>query len=229
MAIGDLADIAARWRRLLPRGWFSDTAQNVAAVADGMGAALSGVYGTQATAKAVMRLSTCPGVFLDVFAADFFGIDGLPRVPGEGNEAYRARIKWNLTAPRGTRAGMIGMLQYLTGRTPIVVNPGRPSDVGAWNYARGYNTAGAYGSMKMPYQAFVVAYRGVPVTAGAGSGDYATLPVPAGGYYPGGYGVGAIAYGSLNAVGGAMTDAHILQQIAAWTPAHSVAWTQLRD
>lgn len=63
------------------------------------------------------------------------------------------------------------MLEDLTGATPIVFEPTRPQDTGAYRGPTlGYGVAGGYGSLSMPYQAFVTAYRpvgvGVPYVAG---------------------------------------------------------------
>ena len=97
--------------------------------------------------------------------------------------------------------------------------PARPQDTGAWGGGGlGYNVAGAYGSLLLPSQAFVIAYR--PRIVGDVSG---------GGYGAGlGYGAGGGQWLALAAVTGAVTDADIYAAIAATAPGGSIIWTSIR-
>lgn len=229
MATGDSTDLAGRIRRLLPATWFADTAPVLDAVVGGASAGLAPVYDTIETTRAQARLATASGLWLDMFSRDYFG-NAWPRLPGEGDDPYRARIKWALTAPRGTRAGLIQMLTYLTGRAPRVVEPTRPGDCGAYSDARagGYGY-GAWSTRSMPAQFFVWAYRRRATTAAGGLGFYAGAGYdPAAiGILPGGYGTGTIAYVDRNSLSGSLTDAVLLQTIAQWIPSGTVAWVAL--
>lgn len=81
----------------------------------------------------------------------------------------------------------------------------------------GYGVAGAYGSVLLPYQAFVTAFRpmgqGLPFVSGYGisTGAYSTPS--------------RSAYGQLS--GGDVTDADIYAAIDATKPVGTVAWTRI--
>ncbi len=75
MATGDQQDIFTRLRGYLPR-WFGDTAQSPVINALLQGLAYSGayVYGLYAYAKQQTRILTSSDGWLDMIAADFFGL-----------------------------------------------------------------------------------------------------------------------------------------------------------
>jgi hypothetical protein len=83
---------------------------------------------------------------------------------------------------------------------------------------------GAYGSYNYPCQLFITAYRppgtGIPNVAG-----YSSLANPTG---LGGYGAGAIMYGSPSVISGPVTDADIYATIARTVAAGVTAWTRIR-
>ncbi len=95
-------------------------------------------------------------------------------------------------------------------------------DTGAYNTnIFGYGAAGGYGSLVLPSQAFVIAYRpagsGIPYIAGFGN--------PEGAYNT----PSQTEYASLNQVIGNVTDADIYAAIDAVKPAGSIIWTQLSN
>ncbi|MFO0949552.1 MAG: hypothetical protein U0835_00075 [Isosphaeraceae bacterium] len=155
-----------------------------------------------------------------LISADFFG-RLRRRKPQEPDAAFRGRILAQLLLERGTRRGMIRALQLLTGYTPRIFEPWRPADTGAYNTSTlGYGVAGGYGSLALPFQCFVVAYRppgqGIPNIAGYG--------VPAGGY-----GVGRSEYVTPAMLTGAVTDDDIYALIDAFKPAGTIAWTRIEN
>lgn len=89
----------------------------------------------------------------------------------------------------------------------------------------GRGLAGGYGSLSLPNQLFLVAQRvngqGIPLVAGWGTAAVA------GAGAPGGYGRGAIEWGSLAAEAPHVTDADIYAMVADVMPAASIAWTRL--
>lgn len=221
MAAGDARDIAGRIKALLPGGWFRDETPLLDAVLDGIAAPLASTYSLIAYARQQTRIITATDGFLDLIALDFFGAT-LARRPGESDDAFRLRIRAALLPERGTRRGLVRALELLTGRTPLVFEPARPADTGGYNAnSAGYGVAGAYGSLRLPFQAFVTAYRpagqGIPNIGGYGDP-------------PGAYNTPSRAmYGNMALVQGAVTDADILEIIDAVKPAGVIIWTRIES
>ncbi len=220
MATGDSSDIAARLAALLPQGWFQGDTPVLDAVLAGIADPLSFLYSLIAYAKGQTRIATASDGFLDLISADFFG-SSLPRGNAEGDGSFRSRILARLLRQQATRAGMIQILETLTGRAPAIFEPERPADTGGWNQSRGlaYGVAGGWGSRLLPAQCFITAYRpatsGVPSVAGYGAsvGAYSTPS--------------QIQYATPSMIEGAVTDADIFAAIAAAKPEGVTAWTRI--
>ena len=257
MAAGDQQDMTTRLLGQTPDGWFPSVAPRLYAVLQGPAAMLSAAYGLLAFVKAQGRVSSAQGAFLDLAARDFFG-DRLPRLLYEQDEAYAARIKFNLTAPRGTKPGMMEMLTELTGRPPIIFQPNDPRQTGGLatpsNFRAGGSLpfalggagaagSGALGTLTMPAQVMITAYR--PTTGLAVYGYYGGLASPsnfsaglgvglatpsnfAAGQVTSGGQVSSFALVNPNTVPGELTDDDIYQQIADWTAAGYVSWVRLK-
>ncbi|QMV32422.1 hypothetical protein 8G_00028 [Ralstonia phage Hyacinthe] len=222
MSVGDQQDVYQRLRGYLPR-WFGDAAQSPVLTALLQGLAYTGayIYSLYAYAKAQCRLATASDGWLDMIAADFFGTS-LQRAANQSDASFRARIKLNLFRERATRNGMVKVLQDLTGRTPTIIEPTRPADTGAYGAPNsGYSQAGAYGSLLMPYQGFVIAYRplgtGIPSVSGYGIST-------------GGYGQASQAeWASLSMIQGGVTDADIYAAIDATKPVGTIVWASIQS
>lgn len=217
---GSAADMVARLKLVLPTGWFADTTPVLDMVLGGLATLWSGLYGLVAAVRGQARIATASGAFLDVSAQDYFG-GALVRRAGEADSAFSARIRANLLAPRATRAALIAAVTAETGRAPVVFEPFNPSDTGGYaTNTLGYGTRGGYGSLALPYQCFVTAYR--PAVAGSGkSGGY--------GVGPGGYSTAPMAWSDLADDLGLASDAEIFATIAAVLPANAIAWTRLAN
>jgi hypothetical protein len=223
--VGDQDDIVRRLKAVLPLRWFPDSAPILESLLAGIAAGWAVIFGLLTYVRSQTRLASATDVWLDVFALDFFG-DGFSRRQGEGDLAYRSRISRELLRERGTRNAVISILEDLTGRTPIVLEPARITDTGAFSslgdgsLGLAYGVVGAWGNLSLPFQAFVTAYRpwtsGIANVAGRGSG-------------PGGYGVGAVEYGSLAWMEGQVTDASIYAAVAAVLPTGTIAWTRISN
>jgi hypothetical protein len=220
MATGDQKDIYRRLRGYLPP-WFGDEADTplVNGVINGLAYAGAYVYGLLSYTKLQTRIKTATDGWLDMIAADFFGT-ALLRAANQSDESFRARILINLFRERATRAALIKILKDLTGRTPIVIEPTRPADTGSYGGPLiGYCVAGAYGSMLMPFQAFVTAYRpigtGIPLIAGYG--------ISTGGYGQPSRG----AYASMAMIQGSVTDADIYAAIDSVKPVATIVWARI--
>lgn len=168
------ADILNRLQRLMPNGWFQNGASAVRdALLTGIANMLAFIYSMLAYVRLQTRVATATDGFLDMIAADFFG-NGLLRQMNQSDASYRSRIQAALFIERGTRNAVIRVLTQLTGRVPIVFEPQRPADTGAYgNGTLAYGAAGGYGSLAYPYQSFVTAFRpkgfGIPSVAGYGT------------------------------------------------------------
>src|SRR5579862_5296427 len=104
MATGDVPDIVARLRSLLPP-WFppQGAAPIVDGVLTGIATLLSGIYGLIQYARAQSRIATASGAWLDLIAWDFFGSRFLRRTQ-ETDASFIPRIRSELRRPRLTRA-----------------------------------------------------------------------------------------------------------------------------
>ena len=218
MATGDPSDFLSRLKSLLPANWFKGSTPILDGTLSGIASALSAVYSLAAYARLQTRIATATDGFLDLIAFDFFGYT-LPRAGNETDANYRKRIQAQLLVERGTRRGLIQALTLLTGRAPVVFEPARPADTGAYNTnTMGYNVAGGYGSLALPFQSFVTAYRpqseGIPNVGGYGNPQS-------------GYGVGGAYVNPAEATG--VTDASIYQLIDAVKPLNAIVWTRIRS
>ncbi len=220
MATGDVSDIQARLRQLVPANWFPVGQTPIYdALLTGFANMLSYVYGIFAYIRLQTRIATATDGFLDLIAQDFFGTT-LQRGPGETNGSYRARIQAGIFRERGTRKSVILILQQLTGRTPIIFEPWRAADTGAYGAPNsGYGVAGGYGSTQLQQQAFVHAFRplgtGIPNVAGY------NIPVA-------GYSVGSQSeYASLSMIESQVTDADIYAAVNSVRPTCATLWTAI--
>lgn len=170
MAIGDQADIKSRLEQLLPAGWWARGAVPLRdALLQGMGNALAFAYSLLAYVRLQTRILTASDGFLDMIAGDFLG-QAFTREPGQADSDFRIRILLAMFRERNTRASVIQVLTTLTGRAPVVFEPARPADTGVYGGpGLGYGLAGGYGSLAIPMQSFVHAFRpvgaGIPIVA----------------------------------------------------------------
>ena len=178
MAIGDIQDIRARLFRWLPSRWLpTDRGTLAQAVLTGLATGLAQVYGLIAYAALQVRIASATDGWLELIAGDFFG-DRLPRQQRELDPLYSARIRREILRERVTRRAIDRVVYDLTGNHPVIVEPNRVSDIGAWRQGFAWGS-GCYGSTRLPYQLFVTTPRQNPQA----------FPLLAGWRaYPGGYG-----------------------------------------
>jgi hypothetical protein len=134
MSTGDTADIFSRLKRLLPVGWFGDANPVLDAALWGCATAQAWAYTLYLYAKNQTRIKTATDGWLDLISLDFFG-NGLMRYANQVDPNFRNRILINLFRERTTRPAMERILFDLTGRAPIIIEPGRPADVGSYGAA----------------------------------------------------------------------------------------------
>ena len=152
--IGDAGDIAARLRSLLPPRWFADSAPVLDGLLAGAADMAATAHGQIDYARTQTRIATATGPWLDLIALDFFGTR-LQRLGAEADDAFRARVVAAMFLPRATRAATFSAVQALGFGPPMLFEPSRPDDTGAWNVALGYGVGGGWGSLAMPFQVLV--------------------------------------------------------------------------
>lgn len=218
MAIGDQSDIFARIKSVLPR-WFGPASPFLDALLQGVANSHAFAYSLYLYAKLQTRLMTATDGWLDVIAADYFGA-ALMRAANQSDANFRAKIIINMFRERGTRYAITKVLTDLTGRAPIIFEPLRPADTGAYGAPNcGYGLAGGYGSMQMAYQGLIRAFRpssnGIPFVAGYGS-------------TPSGYSAPSRGeYASISQVTTGATDADIYAAISSVLPIATIGWTNI--
>jgi hypothetical protein len=216
---GDTNDVLARIRAVLPARWFPDATPLLDGVVSGLADAGAWLHALLGNVKLQTRLATATGGFLDMIAGDYFGAR-VRRRAGQGDVAFRARIETELLRERGTRPALVAVLADLTGRAPLIFEPARPADTRAWGVALGYGVAGGWGSLMLPFQCFVTAFR--PLGQGIGA-------VNGWGAGAGGWGTGVVGYGSMGQASGDIGDADIMAAIAGVMPVAAIAWTQISN
>ena len=228
MANGDTSDFVGRLKSVLPAGWFPDVTPVLDGLLTGLAAAWSDVYAQLQFVALQTRITTATGSWLDMIAVDYFG-QSLVRKTAEGDVQFSARIRAALLAPQVTRTALIANLTALTSRVPAVFEPSLASDTGGYGTlgmtagsGTGYGVAGGYGSLLLPFQAFVTAYRKTGGGVANVGGYYAGT-----GWAGGGYGVGAIEYASLDMVLAQITDTDMTNTINTTRPAATTAWTRI--
>jgi len=220
---GDQQDILSRLKQVLPLQWFPDNTPVLDTLLNGVAWAWAWVYELLQYVITQARISTAEDTWLDLIAADYFG-SGLGRRVGENDDAYRSRIRLELIRQRGTRRAVILSLVDLTGRSPIVFEPANTLDTGGYGSISGtaggvaYGVAGGWGSLSLPFQFFVTAYR--PASVGIGS-------VSGWGCGGGGYCQGSLEYASLTMMQGQITDVDICTAITDVLPVGVIAWTRI--
>ncbi len=217
----DQANLLGRINALLPNRWFPVGASPIKdAVLSGAANALAAIYEMLVYLRLQTRISTATDGFLDLIAWDFFA-GTLTRLVNQSDASFRNNILINLLQPRGTRASVSSILQRLTGRIPLIVEPQRAADCGGYGIAYGYGSGGAYGSLLLPYQSFVIAYRtvifGAPNVAGYG--------VPTGAYST----PSRAAYIDLALAQQGVTDSQIIASVESVRPAGYTIWLNLSD
>jgi hypothetical protein len=222
---GDTTDIVRRLRAVLPTGWFGDATPVLDTLLSAVAQAWTSVYHAVTYASDQARIRTASGPWLDAIASDFFG-RRLRRRSEESDDAFRMRIMRDLLRERGTRNAIRQALSDLTGREPVIFEPAFSQDTGSYGgghplpiapgHALAYGVAGGWGSLALPFQVFVTAYRPIR-PAGAGVTGWGT----------GGYNLGQSVYSDLQSTRGVVTDADICATVSRVLPVSTVAWTRI--
>lgn len=171
MATGDSTDVTARLFRWLPTRWFpTGSGTRVYATMVGFSSALSAVYQQVVYVRLQARLGTVTDGFADLASYDYLANE-LPRIPGETDPAYVARIKANIFLAANTRAAIIAAVEGVTGQPARVIEPWQPNDTFVWGRSFwGVNTRvnpGQWANGNQRYKGLVVC----SLPAGQGGGN----------------------------------------------------------
>jgi hypothetical protein len=190
MATGDTNDIVSRIYRWLPRAWFPAGSDAVGSfllsIITGFAAAFTTVYSNISAAALQVRLATAT-FMLDLITLDFFG-PRLPRLPGEADVTFSARIRREILRERVTREAIDRIVFDTTGNHPLIVELNRVSDIGGLRQGFALGSS-RLGSVQLPFQVFVTVALANPnprpIHAGLRSGwaglraGFLSLTVPA--------------------------------------------------
>lgn len=192
---GDQNDVTSRFLRWLPQGWFpSITGTRVYALAAGFGSILATIFGMVAYAKAQTRIATTTDGFLDLASQDYLGAN-LPRLLGESDTAFSARIRANIFLKANTRSAVQNALETVTGAPVRMIEPWQPNDNARYgNSFYGYNRLarpGQYANGNQRYSGLIecslpIAGGGGRARRGYGGSFYTNGPTyasPAGSFY----------------------------------------------
>jgi hypothetical protein len=226
VATGDTSDFVRRLRAVLPARWFPASAPVLTGVLTGFASVWASLYTLLIYVIRQSRIATATGVFLDMIALDFFQ-GRISRNKSEPDTHFRLRILTEILRPRATRAAVSQALTDLTGIRPIIFEPADTTDTGGYNRGGvGYNVAGGWGDLDLPFQAFITAFRpsGGGISGVSGYGNIGLGITTTGGL--GGYGQGTIEWANLEMIQGGITDADIYATVAAAMPVASIGWTR---
>jgi hypothetical protein len=213
-----------RLKATLPNRWFGDNTPVLDAVLNALSAGWVGLFNLLSYTTTQTRISTATGSWLDQIAHDYFG-DRTRRRTQEADVSFRGRILEELLRDRCTRAAIYGLLLDLTGRAPIIFEPANPQDTGCYGSSTslqrgvvGYGISGGWGSLELPFQAFVRAFR--PETAGVAmvNGWNEIL---------GGFGTGLSSYIAAGTNSSQASDAEIYENVSRIAPAGTVIWMSI--
>lgn len=225
--IGDQTDIAGRLRSVLPARWFGDATPVLDNLLNALATGWAYMFELLGYTQRQTRITSASDVWLDLVALDFFG-PGLPRARGQSDQTFRPVVLRNILRSLGTRAALISAISDLTGRAPQVFEPRNTTDTGGYGSLAvtgsilgggcGYCLKGGWGSLSLPYQCFVTAFR--PHINGVANLSGWRMPMA-------GYGQGALEYVGADTAQGQIPDSEILAEIVRAVPVGVVVWTNI--
>lgn len=218
------SELLVRFKSLLPSRWFGDETPVLDALIGAMTSGWEFVFQSIDYVSRQSRIGTSTDMWLDLSGQDFLG----PRFARRGREtdnSFRNRLLFELNKDRCTRQAMVRCIEHVTGRVPDVFEPANPGDTGCYASASGlshgaigYGSSGGWGSLTMPFQAFVRVRRPLPAGAGMVSG-WGTASLSFGG--------GLSAYTGTPSLDRPISDADIMREISSVAPAGSCIWVAI--
>jgi hypothetical protein len=218
------SDIVARMKAVLPNRWFGDDTPLLDALLNALSTGWMSVLTLLTYATAQTRIATATDSWLDLIALDFFN-NRLNRRPLETDGSFRSRIGKELLRDRCTRAAINDALLDITGRAPAIFEPANPGDTGCYgslsssDCAAGYGVSGGWGSLDLPFQVFVTAFR---------SEETGVAMVNGWSGYLAGFGVGVGSYIGAGANPSQATDLELYQTVSRVAPAGAIVWMVIK-
>jgi len=217
-------DIFLRIKTTLPGRWFAEYSPVLDSLLKPISAGWIGLFKLLDYTKLQTRIGTACDVWLDLIALDYFK-HYLRRRLRETDESLRTRILYELGRDRCTRAAVQDLLRDLTGKPPLIFEPANPLDTGCYGSlvsvgvgTVGYGISGGWGSLKLPFQAFIRAFRpailGVTVINGWGGSA-------------GGFGCGNSAYISAEMDASLANEDEIYENVSRTAPAGTIIWMSI--
>jgi hypothetical protein len=217
-------DILRRIKATLPTRWFGQNTPILDLVLTSLSSGWVGLFNLLNYVRAQTRISTAFYIWLDIIAKDYFGYR-LRRRQSETDSSFRRRICIELLRDRCTRKSVCNLLQDLTGRVPVIFEPTNPRDTGCYGSLTsigtgmsGYGCFGGWGSLNLPFQVFVRAFR--PIAAGVAM-------VNGWGGAIGAYGTGSCEYVSLGMSSSQAEDGEVYESVRGVAPIGTIIWLSI--
>lgn len=165
MTTGDVDDMLARQKALLPRGWFHrDSSPILDGVLSGFSSCAAYIWDLFTYVGKQTRLATMSDGFLDLAAYDFFGLR-VRRLSGQSDDVFRRIIIKEIFRERVTRKGIQQAVADLSGMEVRMFEPFNPRDTGGLDTGYlGFDVVGRFGAVDLPRQVFIALLN--PVGAG---------------------------------------------------------------
>lgn len=215
-----------RIKTVLPSQWFGQNTPVLDSVLNSLAAGWAGLFDLLSYTVQQTRIHSASGGWLDLISQDYFG-RRLLRRQRETDGSFGIRIRQALLRDRCTRASIYNILLDLTHISPIIFEPSNPQDTGCYGAMAssapaiaGYGTSGGWGSLNLPFQAFIRVFRaeiaGVAMVNGWGGGA-------------GGYRGGFESYISLEMVSPQADDSELYLSVSQTAPAGTINWISIES
>lgn len=150
---GSQAAFVNRIRPLLPWNWFpqppasgeAEEAPVLVGMLNGFGNIFSGLWSLFTQVSGGTRLSTCSGTLLDLASVDLFGLGDFPRLAGETDASFLARIKAELFAKKNTDDAVRSALVAAGVPVPLITECWNAADCGHYSDGKTGGSPGGYG------------------------------------------------------------------------------------
>lgn len=214
-------DVLQKIKATLPTRWFGESTPVLDSVLNALAVGWVGLLNLLDYVTLQSRIGTATDDWLDLVALDFFG-SRVQRRLQETDNAFRHRVSAELLRDRCTRAAVYDVLVELTGRSPLIFEPTNPQDTGCYYDSvlgcAAYGISGGWGTLNLPFQAFVRAFRPIPAGVAMLNGWNGIM---------GGFGAGFAAYASSDINSSGVGDSEIYETVARTAAVGTIVWMSI--